>query len=185
MSTLFCLQTRLLMLLCFQGGDNLNERLLQIRKKLNLNQEDFGSRIELSKASISALETGLREITDRTVMLLCSTYNVNEDWLRNGIGEMFIENSVISLDEFAKKNNISEFETDVMKLYMTLDEKVRNEFMQGLRELALKSTTKKNLSVVKKEELPPGAPVAAHNDAPLTEEEIALMREDLENLSKI
>lgn len=165
----------------------INNRLYEIFNKCNIRQNEFANKIGVSQAYISKLfkDGSDKTPSDRIIKLVCSEFNVNEEWLRNGTGEMFIETSAVSLDDYARKNNISEFETDVMKLYMSLDEKLRTEFMNGLRELALKSATKKNLSVVKKEELPPGAPVAAHNDAPLTEEEIALMREDLENLSKI
>lgn len=67
----------------------MNKRLRELRKSLKLTQQDFGSKIGLSNASIGNIENGIINLTDRNVSLICSTYNVNESWLRDGKGEMF------------------------------------------------------------------------------------------------
>jgi transcriptional regulator with XRE-family HTH domain len=77
----------------------LNTRLREVRKSLKLTQQEFGSKIGLSKASIGNIENGIINLTDRNISLICSTYNVNEDWLRNGNGEMF--NPMTEDEEFA------------------------------------------------------------------------------------
>ena len=77
----------------------MNKRLRELRKSLKLTQQEFGSKIGLSNASIGNIENGIINLTDRNVSLICSTYNVNEDWLRNGNGEMF--NPMTEDEEFA------------------------------------------------------------------------------------
>lgn len=67
----------------------MNKRLRELRKSLKLTQQDFGSKIGLSNTSIGNIENGVINLTDRNVSLICSTYNVNESWLRDGKGEMF------------------------------------------------------------------------------------------------
>lgn len=69
----------------------MNERLKIIRQELDLSQESFGKSINLSRSHIASLENGLRELTDRTISDICRIYNVNENWLRTGKGDMFLQ----------------------------------------------------------------------------------------------
>lgn len=69
----------------------MNERLIEIRKSLNLSQTEFAEKIGLKQGSISDLETGRAKIVDRVILLICSKYHVNEHWLRTGKGNMFLE----------------------------------------------------------------------------------------------
>lgn len=72
------------------------DRLIELRKCLHLNQEAFGAPLNLSRAAIGSYEQGIRTVTDRTIADICRVYNVNEDWLRSGSGEMF--SSATSVD---------------------------------------------------------------------------------------
>lgn len=67
----------------------MNERITEIRNFLNLSQKDFAEKIGLKQGSLSDLETGRANITDRVILLICSQFNVNEEWLRFGNGQMF------------------------------------------------------------------------------------------------
>lgn len=70
----------------------MKDRLRNIRLALNLSQDEFGKKIGIqSRAHISALESGTRNITERIVNDVCDKYNVSENWLRTGEGKMFIE----------------------------------------------------------------------------------------------
>lgn len=42
------------------------------------------------KSSISEIESGKAPITERTIISICAQFNVNEEWLRTGKGDMFI-----------------------------------------------------------------------------------------------
>ena len=66
----------------------MNSRIKKLRNSLGLTQLDFASKIGL-KSSISEIENGKAPITDRTIISICSVFNVNENWLRTGQGEMF------------------------------------------------------------------------------------------------
>lgn len=70
----------------------INERLKQIRKdELHMTLEDFGSRLGVTKTAISRLENGERGITEQMVKSICREFDVSEDWLRNGEGEVFVQ----------------------------------------------------------------------------------------------
>lgn len=65
------------------------QRILQLRKSLNLTQKDFSSNIGLKQSTYCDIEKGRCPITERTIISICAKFNVNENWLRTGIGEMF------------------------------------------------------------------------------------------------
>lgn len=69
----------------------MNERLRKLRRYLDLTQQEFGDRLGVKRNTIATYETGKSTPSDAAVSLICREFNVNEEWLRNGDGEMFIE----------------------------------------------------------------------------------------------
>jgi len=67
----------------------MNERIRLIRKALKLNQGEFAKRMGMHGTSLSLIELGENALTEKNVKLICMTFNVSEDWLRTGNGEMF------------------------------------------------------------------------------------------------
>jgi len=94
----------------------LNNRIKEVRKKIGLSQEEFGKRLMVTKTSISKIEAGINNPSDQTIKLICSEFNVNEDWLRTGIGD---ENNMFITDDMkffqnlgklaAEKNDFKKF----------------------------------------------------------------------------
>lgn len=69
----------------------MKNRIKQIRNS-NPNwksQDLFASFLGIPKANLSSYETGRRTPTDAVIQLICEKCSVNEEWLRNGTGEMF------------------------------------------------------------------------------------------------
>lgn len=99
---------------------------------MNLTQNELGSRIGMTPNTITNYETGRRVPSNQVIFSICREFNVNEDWLRTGNGDMFnpiSEDEELDLyvgrisggaDEF-KKNliktlcKLSEDEWDVLK----------------------------------------------------------------------
>lgn len=71
------------------GDYFMNERLLELRKKLGLSQAQFGAKLNVRSNTITNYEKGYRSINDRTVADICREFNVSEAWLRDGKGPMF------------------------------------------------------------------------------------------------
>ena len=70
----------------------MKDRIYKLRKEtLNLSRAKFGEKIGMSDSEIKNIEYGITEIKENKIKLICSTYNVNEYWLRTGNGEMFEE----------------------------------------------------------------------------------------------
>lgn len=69
----------------------MNERIRQLRKSLGLTLEEFGTGVGVGKAAISKIERGENNLSDQMFKSICREWNVNEEWLRTGEGEMFVE----------------------------------------------------------------------------------------------
>lgn len=76
----------------------MKNRIKQVRKEANLSMEKFGKKIGITKSSISMLELGKNNPSERTIKLICLEFNINENWLRTGEGEMKSENNKKHLD---------------------------------------------------------------------------------------
>ena len=65
------------------------ERVKFVRKTLKMNQKDFGKMIGLTQTSLSMIEVGTNIVTEKNIKLICATFNVREEWLREGKGKVF------------------------------------------------------------------------------------------------
>ena len=65
------------------------QRVRELRKELQLTLEKFGKPLGVGKTAISKIENGERGLTDQMILVICREYNVDENWLRTGEGEMF------------------------------------------------------------------------------------------------
>lgn len=87
---------------------SINERVKHFRKDiLKISQASFADRLGMKQTGISYMEREGSTVTDQTIKSICLLYHVNEDWLRNGTGEIFIQ-----LDE---DEQISSFFHDLLQ----------------------------------------------------------------------
>ena len=86
---------------------NLKDRIKALRERLGKSQDEFGKDLGLTRNYISLIENGQRNLSDQSIKVLCSLYDVNEKWLRTGNGEMFIPKT--------KNEQINEMLIDVLK----------------------------------------------------------------------
>ena len=113
----------------------ISDRIKDLRKELNLKKSYFDNKIVIKKAAISAIEKGIRNVTDRIINDICREFNVNEEWLRNGTGEMFAPTFNDKLDQLATEYNFSKLEYNFFSSYLKLDEKKREavtEFLESI-----------------------------------------------------
>ena len=67
----------------------MNERVKELRSALGLSAEKFGARVGVTRSAISRIENSTVNVTSQMAVSICREFNVNEEWLRNGTGEMF------------------------------------------------------------------------------------------------
>ena len=85
----------------------IDKRLKELRKELGLTQQEFADRLGIKRNTIATYEAGKSKPSDSAAVLICNTFNVSMDWLRNGTGEMFAPVSADELDAFIEKHNCS------------------------------------------------------------------------------
>lgn len=69
----------------------MNERIKELRKNLKLTQQEFADALNIKRGAVANYEIGRNEPIDAVISLICKTFNVNEEWLRSGAGDMFLE----------------------------------------------------------------------------------------------
>lgn len=105
----------------------MNERIKELRKKLGLTLEKFGEKVGVGKTAISRIENGSNGVTDQMFKSICREFDVNEEWLRTGEGEMF---KLKTRDE-----EIAEMLADIQ---VAGDEDFRHRFINVLTKLDAK-----------------------------------------------
>lgn len=69
--------------------NSLNTRIKELRKFLNLSQEEFGARLGVTNAAISRLESGARGATEQILLSIKREFGASYLWLTTGEGPMF------------------------------------------------------------------------------------------------
>lgn len=114
----------------------MNARVKLLRKSLNISQEIFSSKINISRSHFALIESGTKKLTDRVIADICREFHVNEDWLRNGEGLMFKEEDTFSLDDYLNEQNCTEKEklivTSFIKAYMKFPVELRDSFIDNM-----------------------------------------------------
>ena len=109
----------------------MKDRIIQIRNcsgrnKKKMTQEEFAKALNLSRNFINQIEVGTKKPSERTILDICKTFNVNETWLRTGEGEMFLP---------------IERETDIARLTMQLlteeSDSFKNRLISALARLSV------------------------------------------------
>lgn len=100
----------------------MNERLKLLRKTLKLNQVDFGSKLSLTGSAISRYESGVNAMADNIVLLICREFNVNEEWLRYGTGEMFSQQSTDLVEQLTQQYNLGLYGQQLLTTYLQLSD---------------------------------------------------------------
>ena len=78
-----------------------SDRIKEIRKKKGLTQDEFGAKIGIQKSAVSKIERGENAVSDQVRLMICREFNIREEWLRTGEGEMFIpKRSAYELERF-------------------------------------------------------------------------------------
>jgi len=84
-----------------------NERIRKLRRLLDLTQQEFADRIGMKRNTVANYETNRNEPSASVITLICREFQVNEEWLRTGGGEIFAPKATNALDALAKERNLT------------------------------------------------------------------------------
>lgn len=119
-------------------GLNIGERIEILRKDLSMSRRVFGEKLGVSESVIVNIEYDRLKRPDQKeslYKLICKEFNVNEEWLRTGNGEMFVPLTRNQLITDFTSNLIKEDETFKKRLVEALAKLDENEW-EVLEKLA-------------------------------------------------
>ena len=113
----------------------MKERIRKIRRDLDLTQQEFADRIGIKRNTVANYETGRNEPVDSVVSLICREFHVNEEWLRNGIGEMFTQDSEDELQALTEKYSLSAADRILIEKFVGLKADTRSAILNFMTDV--------------------------------------------------
>ena len=116
--------------------DNIGERIGELIESLGMKKVRFAERLKIDQSYVTQLTSGKRKPSDRTISDMCREFNVREEWLRNGRGEMFLD---FTEDEFSKAAATLSNDSFVRSLiveYWKLDDDSKELFRNFIHKLS-------------------------------------------------
>lgn len=120
---------------------SIGERVRLLRKELGLNQAQFAEKIGLKQAAIGLYENNQRGVADRIILLICEKYSVQEEWLRNGTGEMFLESDSTIVSQLSSEYGLDAFEKVLIEGFLKMKPEERAVIKTYVRNLIDTLTT--------------------------------------------
>ena len=106
------------------------ERLRDLREALRLTQQAVADQLQLSPKSISNIEAGRVDLTDRNITALSEAYGVSPEWLRTGRGPMFGQQGRPNLAAVLEAANLSELERAIVDGFFRVPAKQRRALFE-------------------------------------------------------
>ena len=116
----------------------LKERLKEIRKSLpkKTSQEKFALLLGTTRNAIASYESGKVVPSDTFIQLLCSKFNVSEEWLRTGAGSMHRSDIEAQVDTYARGYSLDAEEREIIRYFLQLDPPERAAMIGHVEKLA-------------------------------------------------
>ena len=107
------------------------ERIKELRKDMNMTQEAFASRINLSRNYITLMEAGSRVPPIRTISDICRAFGVSQAWLEEGIEPKYMDQDESDIDMI---NRIMEGQSENKKKLMRILADMPDELLDKMLE---------------------------------------------------
>lgn len=109
----------------------MNARIKEIREEHGLSQRAFAKEIGISGPSVANIETGSRNPSEQTIRMICSTFNVNRQWLEHGFEPKYREES---LDDWAALTEVLQGASENKKKLMRILADMPDELLDKMLE---------------------------------------------------
>lgn len=112
-------------------NDEIGKRVRKIRLQKGISQEQFGELIGIKKAAVSKIGNGDNSLSRSNLISICKQFNINEEWLLYGKGEMFIpesrENEIRRFFENAMSSDtdLAKIQRKFINILISLDKEER------------------------------------------------------------
>ena len=114
----------------------IGDRIKNLRKALDLTQQEFADDLKVSRSNIATYEVGKNNPADAVIALICNKFNVSETWLRTGTEPMFVPKENDPLDELVKQRKLSVSDRLLIEKFMGLKPAERKVVMDYVLSVA-------------------------------------------------
>ena len=114
----------------------IGERIKKVRKDKDLTQQLFAEKIGTTANVLTNYETGRRNPSASAFNNICKTFNISEEWLRIGDGEVFLPTPEASIDQLVKEFHLGDMEKQIILEFVQLDDNDRKGVIEYIRRLA-------------------------------------------------
>ena len=101
----------------------INERITEIRTAAGLSKVAFARALNISDSMVNLIESGKRELTNRTAADICEKFNIRREWLEAGEGEMHEETKDSVMRLMKAEYNLDDIDYKIISLYLDLSPK--------------------------------------------------------------
>lgn len=115
---------------------NISERIRYLRKnELKMTQDDFASKIDISRSNLGNIEIGRISVTDRVLSSICREFNVSMLWLKEGKGDMFTSTPQSAVDELAEDFKLDDIDKKIIEKYLELSDDQRRVIKEYIKSV--------------------------------------------------
>ena len=114
---------------------DVKDRIKELRIVLGLTQQEFADRLKVAKQTVSKWETAQRAVPDATLNSIARTFDASYFWLKEGVGDMFLNLPDSMLDDLGNRYELNDFDKRLLKMYMKLSVDEREAIQTFLKVL--------------------------------------------------
>lgn len=115
----------------------ISDQVKSLRAALKLSQTAFGEKLGVSRDVIKNIENDLVAPSGLFFHAAASAFNVNEEWLRTGEGDMFKPSDDSILSALSQKYHLGDMELHIIETFLNLPPAARatvTDFLQSLSD---------------------------------------------------
>lgn len=114
----------------------MNERLRKLRRELDMTQKRFAEKLGIKQNTVATYELGRIVPSDSVIRLICSEFNVREEWLRTGSGDMFSDKGSSLSSELKERFRLSDGAALLIEKFIKLKDSDREAVVNFLIDAA-------------------------------------------------
>ena len=97
--------------------------------------EEFGKRLGVGRSAISNIENGNRDLTAQMARAISREFNISEEWLKTGKGEMKTATVSGAAAEIAARLGLGPWATQALERFIALGPEEQRAFLETLEKL--------------------------------------------------
>ena len=143
-------------------SETIGDRILLVIEANNLKKVEFARVLNINQSYVTQLIKGRNQPSDRLIEDLCQKYNINEEWLKTGEGEMRRATSPL----FLRDSSLDATDREIIESYIRMTPTQRQFIKDWIRSIADTMSANTTESAT-----PPSEP-AANQQRTMTDDEI-------------